>query len=144
MAEGENVTRTPNPDQLGRFRDLMESVQEQRAGANAEAGEAREILKGLGFGSVAIAMYKRLTDMSDGAGEAVFDELCQLLDADPKFDYSTGRPNLFADAAVKEAKKGNGSGKAKPKATKSDSEAALEKARQHLGTAESDQSVGVN
>ena len=97
----ETIASAPNGNDIERFRGLMADVREQRSEANANAAEAREIFKGLGFCPEAIAMYKRLSDMGDNRGAAVLSELLLLVDADPRL--SSGRqPDMFADAAVKE------------------------------------------
>lgn len=130
VAENEsetNVTRTPGADQVRQFKDLMGLARENRSDANASAGEAREILKGLGYGAASIAMYKRLADMGPETAMAIFTELCQLLNADPDFDLQTAQPDLFADAQVKEAK-GNGGRK-----RRKSSDEALADAQEHLG-----------
>jgi hypothetical protein len=97
-------TRTPDADLVGRFKSLMGEVRETRSEANATAGEARELFKGLGFAPEAIAMFKKLSDMGQERGEAVFAELCQLLEADPDFAFGGQQPNMFAAAQVAETK----------------------------------------
>lgn len=98
-------TRTPSPEQISHFRDLMGAARESRAEANTSAGEARETLKGLGFSAAAIAIFKRLTDAGQETAEATFSELCQLLKADPDFDLEAAQPDLFASAQVAEIKR---------------------------------------
>src|SRR5690606_15643820 len=90
LAETEsNVTQTASPEQIAAFKEAMAEARELRSDANSRAGEARDVLKSLGYSASAIAMFKKLSDMTKEAGEAVFAELCQLLDADPDFDLAS-------------------------------------------------------
>lgn len=122
--------RKPDPAHCERAKNLWNDVRETRSDANALAGDAREIFKGLGFSPEAIGMYKKLSDLGNNRGPAVLAELVMLLDADGGFDLRNLQPDLFATEQVKKTTKGKRGGKGKSP------DAALEAARKHLGVDE--------